>query len=254
MSINTESELAGMQKISEAVAITLRDMRNHAKIGMTTKELDEFGGKLLKDFGAQSAPLLTYGFPGHTCISVNHEMAHGIPSADRILKEGDLVNIDVSAELGGFWADNGGSFILGEDVHAHTKLVDASKAILQKAISRIKGGTRIADIGQLIETEAGKNGYKVIRNLAGHGVGRRLHEQPDNILNYRDRLDQRRFRKNTVIAIETFIATNSTLAVEQADGWTLSGNRGGYVAQHEHTIIVTDGAPIILTTMNGILD
>jgi methionyl aminopeptidase len=254
MSITTEAELQGMQKISEVVAVTLREMRKHAQPGMSTAELDEFGGKLLKDFGARSAPMLSYGFPGHTCISVNHVMAHGIPSGKLILNEGDLVNVDVSAELDGFWADNGGSFIIGKDLHQHQKLVDASRTILEMAIRKIKGGVKIADIGQLIETEAGKSGFRVIKNLAGHGVGRSLHEEPDNILNYKDRFDQRRFRKNTVVAIETFIATDSTVAVEQADGWTLLGNRGGYVAQHEHTIVVTDGAPIILTAMNGIWD
>ena len=127
MSISTEDERLGMQQASDAVAITLRKMREHAKQGMSTKQLDEYGGELLKQLGARSAPLLTYDFPGYTCISVNEETAHGVPSDDKILKEGDLVNIDVSAELNGFWADNGGSFVLGQDIHGHVKLVEASK-------------------------------------------------------------------------------------------------------------------------------
>ena len=111
MSITKETELIGMQKASEAVAFTLKEMRNFAQPGMTTKQLDDHGAKILSDFGAKSAPHLTYGFPGWTCISINNEFCHGIPSKRKILKEGDLVNIDVSAELEGFWSDNGSSFV-----------------------------------------------------------------------------------------------------------------------------------------------
>ncbi|MCW3465504.1 type I methionyl aminopeptidase [Chitinophaga nivalis] len=252
MSITSEAELEGMKKVSEAVAITLKEMRHYAKPGMTAREVDEFGGDILNKLGAKSAPRLTYGFPGWTCISVNNEIAHGIPSEKKILQEGDLVNIDVSAELDGFWSDNGGSFVLGEDVHQHLPLVNASREILHKAIHYIKTGVKVADVGKLIETEAKKTGYKVIRNLAGHGVGRSLHEAPDDILNCYVRFNRTRFKKNAVVAIETFISTASSFANQARDGWTLIGNNGGYVAQHEHTIIVTDHAPVILTAANEI--
>jgi methionyl aminopeptidase len=252
MSINNESELIGMQEASKAVAYTLKAMIDFAKPGISTKELDDFGGKILADFGAKSAPYLTYGFPGWTCISVDNEFCHGIPSEKRILKEGDLINIDVSAELNGFWADNGSSFVIGKDFNQHQKLVDASKEILKKAINNIKGGVKISDIGHLMETEAKKRGYKVIKNLGGHGIGRSLHEQPDELLNYRNRFDQRRFKKNSVVAIETFISTSSSIADTTNDGWTMVGNKGGFMAQHEHTIVITDGKPIILTEMNEI--
>jgi len=254
MSISTENEKIGMQQASDAVAITLKKMRAYAKPGISTKELDDYGGELLAELGASSAPLLTYNFPGNTCISVNDEVAHGIPSANKILQEGDLVNIDVSAELNGYWADNGGSFVLGEDIHGHGKLVQASKDILKKAISNIKGGVKISEIGRLIETEAKKAGYTVIKNLTGHGVGRSLHEEPHEIANYHDRYNVERFKKNSVVAIETFISTRSTIADTQADGWTLTGNKGGFVAQHEHTIMVTGGQPVIFTAQNGIWD
>ena len=252
MSITKETELIGMKKASEAVAYTLKEMRDYAQPGMTTKQLDEYGAKILSDFGAKSAPYLTYNFPGWTCISVNNEFCHGIPSDKRTLKEGDLINIDVSAELDGFWSDNGGSFVLGEDIHQHQKLIDASKQILLKAIQHIKGGVRISDIGHLIETEAKKRGYKVIKNLTGHGIGRGLHEEPGEIANYRDRFNQTRFKKNSVVAIETFISTTSTFTETLRDGWTMVGNKGGFMAQHEHTIVVTDSIPLVLTEMNGI--
>lgn len=254
MSITKESELIGMQRAGEAVAYTLKQMTDYAQPGMSTKELDEYGAQILAGFGAKSAPFLTYGFPGWTCISVGNEFCHGIPSRTRILKEGDLVNIDVSAELDGFWADNGSSFVLGNDFHLHQQLVNASKEILQKALQNIRGGVKIAEIGGLMESEAKKRGFKVIRNLGGHGIGRSLHEQPDNLLNYKERGDLRRFRKHSVVAIETFISTSSSYATELGDGWTMVGNNGGFMAQHEHTIVVTDGAPVILTEMNGILN
>ncbi|WP_436486278.1 type I methionyl aminopeptidase [Chitinophaga sp. ARDCPP14] len=252
MSITTEAELDGMKRVSEAVAVTLKEMRNYARPGMTAKEIDEYGGEILNALGAKSAPKLTYGFPGWTCISVNNEIAHGIPSDKKILQEGDLVNIDVSAELNGYWSDNGGSFVFGEDIHQHQALVSASKAILYKAIQYIKGGTRVADVGKLIETEARKSGYTVIRNLAGHGVGRSLHESPDDILNCYVRFNRTRFKRNSVVAIETFISTVSSFANQSNDGWTLVGNKGGFVAQHEHTIVVTDREPVILTAANEI--
>ena len=252
MSIKTEAELIGMQAASEAVANTLKAIRNYARPGMTTKQLDEYGAAILASFGAKSAAFLTYKFPGWTCISVNNEFCHGIPSGNKILQEGDLVNVDVSAELNGFWSDNGASFVVGQDVNQHQKLVDASKQILHKAIHSIKGGVRIADIGYLIETEAKKRGYKVIKNLAGHGIGRSLHEEPSEILNYRDRFNSKRFKKDSVVAIETFIATTSTYAETLKDGWTMVGNKGGFMAQHEHTIVVTDGKPLVLTEMNEI--
>jgi methionyl aminopeptidase len=158
----------------------------------------------------------------------------------------------VSAELNGFWSDNGGSFVLGIDLNNHQKLIDASKQILRKAIQSIKGGVRLSDIGFIIETEAKRRGYKVIRNLTGHGIGRGLNEEPGEIANYSDRSNLTRFKKNSVVAIETFISTTSTYATTLKDGWTMVGNKGGFMAQHEQTIVVTDGTPIVLTEKNEI--
>ncbi|HEY8916881.1 MAG TPA: type I methionyl aminopeptidase [Chitinophaga sp.] len=251
MSITSNTELEGIKKVSEAVGMVLRQMREYAQPGMTTSALDEYGGQLLEAAGVKSAPKLTYGFPGWTCISVNNEVAHGIPS-NRILQEGDLVNVDVSGELDGYWADNGGSFVLGEDLHQHALLVNTSRQILHKAIQHIKGGVKIAEIGRLIETEAKKAGYRVIKNLVGHGVGRSLHEAPKEIPCFYDRFNLDRFRKNGIVAIETFISTRATYAYNKGDGWTLVTNDGSFVAQHEHTIMITDGQPVILTEANGI--
>lgn len=253
MVIKTKEELLGMQKVSDAVALTLLKMKEYTQIGMSTKQIDEYGRTILEEMGAKSAPFETYKFPGYACISVNQEFAHGVPSDTIILKNGDIINIDVSAELDGFWSDNGCSFIVGDDIQNLQRLVDTSHEILLEAISQITGGVKIADIGKLIETKAKNAGYTVIRDLGGHGVGRSLHEEPDAIMNYYDRRDTaRRFRKDSVVAIETFISTKSTNIQTEADGWTFTGSKGGFVAQHEHTILITSGKPIILTAKNGI--
>lgn len=253
MVVKTEEELQGIKRVSEAVALTLRKMREYTRTGLSTKDIDEYGRQLLGTFGAKSAPFETYGFPGYSCISVNKEFAHGIPSDKVILKNGDIINIDVSAELDGFWSDNGCSFIVGEDIQGLQHLIDTSQEILLHAISQISGGVKISDIGKLMETKAKKAGYTVIRDLGGHGVGRSLHEDPDGIMNYYDRFDSRRFRKDAVVAIETFISTRSAHIETAPDDWGLMGNKGGFVAQHEHTILITSGKPIILTTANEIL-
>ncbi len=254
MTIKKEEELEGLKAVGHAVAITLKKMKEYTKIGMSTKEIDQYGGKLLAEFGAVSAPIKDYKFPGHTCISINNVVCHGIPSEDLILKEGDLVNIDVSAEMGGFYGDNGGSFILGKDIHNHAPLVKASQEILKMAIDNIKDGMKISNIGGLIEREAKKRGFQVIKNLCGHGIGRKLHEPPTEITNYRDRFNTQRFRKNSVIALETFISTKSKYVHEQKDGWTMKTKDNSFVTQHEHTLVVTDGYPIILTSENGVFE
>jgi len=252
MSIESQSDLLKITKVSEVVGETLRRMREHARPGMSTKELDEFGYAIMQSYGARPAPNLAYGFPAWTCISLNHEAAHGIPSEKVIMKEGDLVNIDVSAELDGYYADNGGSFILGEDKQQLQPLVDASRQILYKALQQIKGGVRIAEIGRFIQSEARKSGFKVIKNLVGHGVGKSLHEEPREIPCYYDHYNRTRFKKNSVVAVETFISTKASQVHEQGNGWTYVTNDGSFVAQHEHTVVVTDGKPIILTEANRI--
>jgi methionyl aminopeptidase len=252
MSISSQADLLGIKKVSAVVASTLNMMRRYAAPGMSTKELDTYGAGLLKEAGARSAPFYAYGFPGCTCISLNHEVAHGIPSRDTYLKEGDLINIDVSAELDGFYADNGSSFVLGRDIQQLHTLVQCSRRILRKAIDNISGGVKIADVGLLIETEAKRAGFRVIKNLVGHGVGRSLHEEPREIPNYYDRTNRQRFKKNSVIALETFISTGANYVYENGNGWTYVTRDKSFVAQHEHTLIVTDGKPVILTAANGI--
>ncbi|PJZ58563.1 type I methionyl aminopeptidase [Leptospira barantonii] len=252
MSIETEKDLIGLKKIGKIVGLVLKEMKAYAKSGMSTKELDDFGLKLLKQYGARSAPAITYNFPGATCISVNRAIAHGIPSSKTILKEGDLVNIDVSAELDGYFGDNGSSFILGEGHPVLSSLVDCSRTSLHKGLSAAKTGNRISDIGRAIHAEAKSHGFTVIKNLMGHGTGSSLHEAPKYIPCYEDKRYSQKLKSGMVLAIETFISTKSEIALETSDGWTLVTHDGSYVAQQEHTIVVTDREPILLTASNGI--
>lgn len=252
MSVETKEELEGIRAAGRVVGLTLRRMRAYARVGMSTQELDGFGYEILRSYRANPAPRKDYGFPGATCISLNHEVCHGIPAPERILREGDLVNIDVSAELDGFYGDNGGSFILGEDRRNLQPLVDASREILHLAIDRLRSRMRIADLGGFIHREARRRGFRVVKNLCGHGIGRKLHEPPREIPCFRDRFNRDRFRENTVIALETFISTGADAVYEAPDGWTLATRDGSFVAQHEHTLLVTDGRPEILTIENGI--
>lgn len=240
-----------MKLVGQAVAITLAEMRAHARPGMSTLELDQFGAKILARFGAQSAPKQAYNFPGHTCISVNEVFCHGIPSSKIVLQEGDLVNIDVSARLAGFYADNGGSFVLGSDVHGHQALVNASLKALQLATAAVRSGDPIWYWGRTVEHTAKQAGYQVVRNLCGHGVGRALHEKPNYILNYPQTNSKQKFQAQQVLALETFISTHSREAITLRDGWTMVGKQGGFMAQHEHTIVVQQGEPLVLTADNG---
>lgn len=246
MSITDERDVEGLKRVGEAVAAARDAMGAHVAPGVTTAELDAIGKEHLDRFGARSAPQLAYGFPGVTCISVNEQLAHGIPSRERVLREGDLVNIDVSAELDGYWADTGASFAVGAISPREGALLRATRDALEDAMSEARAGEPLSHIGRAVERRAKRCGFRVIRNLCGHGVGRHIHEDPQvpNVFNPRDRT---LLTEGLVITIEPFLTTGATLAVESGDGWTLLSKDGSRGAQFEHTMIITRGAPIVIT-------
>lgn len=246
MTIETQADVTGLQRIGRVVSIILHKMLDSVEPGMTTGELDSIGGRLLAQHGARSAPQLAYGFPGKTCISVNEEAAHGVPG-NRVIKAGDVVNVDVSAELDGYFADTGGTKIVPPTTPIKTKLCHATRAALTAAIRVAKAGQPINQIGRTIQGVARTYQLRIIENLAGHGVGRAIHEAPEQILGFFDSRDRRVLQEGMVIAIEPFLSTKSRTVSEAEDGWTLVGVPGNLSAQFEHTIIVTRGAPIIVT-------
>jgi len=246
MTIETQSDIDELQRIGAIVSGVLKIMLEQIETGMTTAELDAIGAKLLAERGARSAPKLQYNFPAATCISINEEAAHGIPGKRRIAR-GDLVNVDVSAELNGYFADTGGTAIVPPATPIKTRLCHATRLALHAAINEARAGNRLNRIGRAIEHTAKQHGFKVIENLAGHGVGRSLHEEPTDIVNFFNPADTRRLREGMVIAIEPFLTTRATIVHESGDGWTLKAETGNLSAQYEHTLIVTRGAPIVLT-------
>lgn len=246
MTIETENDLIALQAIGKIVASVLRDMMRQAEPGMTTAELDEIGRVLLEREGAQSAPRVTYDFPGYTCISINEEAAHGIPG-ERIIRPGDMVNIDVSAEKDGYFADTGGSFVVPPSDALKERLLRATRQALNEACHQARAGSALNGIGRSIERVARKKGFRILRNLCSHGVGRGLHEEPREIPGYFDPRDRRRLREGQVITIEPFLSTKSRFVTEANDGWTLVGAPGNLSAQFEHTMVITRGRPRLLT-------
>src|SRR4051812_41993067 len=246
MSIDSEADLVALRKIGRIVANCLQAMGKALEPGMTTQELDEIGRKFLEFHGARSAPKLTYNFPGTTCISVNEEAAHGIPGS-KILNAGDLVNIDVSAELGGYFADTGGSFIIPPESDVKRHLCLATRRALSLAVKEARAGQKLNRIGRAIENEARRSKLSVIENLGSHGVGRALHEDPGFIPSFYDPKDQRILRENQVITIEPFLSTGARNVFDTGDGWTLATSKRFLTAQYEHTLVITQGAPLIMT-------
>lgn len=246
MSINSEKDLEALRKIGKIVARCLHYMQSKLEPGITTAELDQLGGQFLEAHGARSAPRLTYNFPGFTCISVNEEAAHGIPGS-RKLKAGDLVNIDVSAELNGYFADTGGSAIIPPESKLHQRICATAKQALENAMLEAHAGAKLNRIGLAIETEAKRNGFTVIENLGSHGVGLALHEEPGFIAGFYDKRDKRTLRENQVITIEPFISSGAREVKENGDGWTLVTKPGIFTAQYEHTLVITKGLPLIMT-------
>lgn len=246
MTVDTEEDLQGLKAVGEVVATVLRRMLDAIQPGMTTRELDDMGTRWLAEFGAKSAPRVMYDFPGTTCISINEQAAHGIPG-DRVIKKGDIVNVDVSAEMNGYFGDTGGTRIVPPTTPTKTQLVFAAQYALEQAMKEVKTGARLNRIGHAIERVAKAHKFKIIENLCSHGVGRSLHEEPKSIPGYYDPSDTRILTEGMVITIEPFLSTKSSWVDEEADGWTLSGVKGNLSAQFEHTMVVTRNGPIILT-------
>ena len=193
----------------------------------TTAEFDDIGRRVLEADGARPAPALVYDFPGATCISVNEEVAHGIPGP-RIIEAGDLVNIDMSAALDGYFADTGASYAVPPVTHTTEALCRHTRRALTNALRGVRTGGPMNGVGKAVEQEA-------------------LHEEPREIANYFDRADRRRFNEGLVVAIETFLSSGSSWVVEGAGGWTLRTVDGGLAAQYEHTAVVTGNGPVIVT-------
>lgn len=245
MTVRNVAERDGMAAVGRLVGEALRQMAAAVAPGVSTAELDEVGAAFLRGQGAESAPQAIYNFPGFCCISVNDEVVHGVPGPRR-LQDGDLVKLDVTARLDGYIADAAITVPVGDGVSAeHRALCEAAQAAFVQALPLVRPGQRVADVGRIIDGAVRERGFAVVREVAGHGVGRTIHEPPD-VLNYFNPHQRDRFEDGQVVAIEPIITLSHTRLVEDADGWTLRTKNGAFAAHYEHTVLVTaDGAELL---------
>lgn len=246
MTVESAQDLAQLQKIGEIVAHTLETLRTAVQPGMTTAEVDAIAGDLLSAAGAESAPWITYRFPGNICISINDEATHGIPGK-RVIRPGDIVKIDLSAARTGYFADAAVTIAVPPTSTATTALIDCARAALDAGCAAAVAGAPFSQVGRAVQQVARRSGFSVIAELTAHGVGRGLHEEPSYIPMVYDPRDKRILRAGQVITIEPHIAAGKGHIYTAKDGWTLRTKDRSPVAQFEHTIVVTSGAPIFVT-------
>lgn len=249
MIVQNDKDLQGLKRIGEICGMTLAYMLDKAEPGMTTKQLDELGAAFLQKHGAQSAPITAYNYPGWTCISLNDEAAHGIPS-NKVIREGDMLNVDVSALLEGYWADTGASKPIAPVNKKYERLCNFTKEALYSAIDEARAGQPISNIGKAVQKVAKRGRYRIIRELSGHGVGRSIHEDP-TVPNFYTRQARQPLMEGLVITIEPFLSMGRGHIVTDKDGWTLRAPDRSVAAQYEHTVVITDGEPILITKVDA---
>lgn len=245
MTVQSASDLASMRAVGRLVAEAIREMRAAVAPGMTTEQLDAVGERYLRRHGARSAPQLTYDFPGFNCISVNDEIVHGVPGP-RVLEPGDVVKIDVTAELDGYIADSAITVVIPPATTRAHNLIQSAKAAFKRAARIAAANVRVAELGREVEEEVERWGHAVVHEMCGHGVGRALHEPP-SVPNFFSPFTPGRLADGMVIALEPIICESATPVIEAADGWTIRTANGCLAAHHEHTLLVRSSGVEILT-------
>lgn len=245
MSIDSEEDLLGMRAAGRVVALALAAMERAVRVGVTTAELDAVGEAILRANGAHSAPQRIYGFPGINCISLNDEAVHGIPNRRAVLA-GDLVKLDVTADLNGYIADAAVTVAVPPVAKRAEQLIACARSAFQRASHAARAGRPLNVIGRELEGEVRRHGFSVLRELHSHGVGRHIHEPP-SIPQYFNPKATEPLRAGTVLTIEPIISVGRTSVVETGDGWTLRTKDGSLSAHYEHTVVITKDRPIILT-------
>ena len=244
MSVDTPEELEGLRRAGALAAEVLNAVREAVAPGVTTAELDELAAERMRAAGAYSAPIVTYDFPGAICISVGDEVVHGIPGPRRLVP-GDLVKLDVSLELDGYFADTATTVAVEAATPADERLVAATRAALQRGMRAAVAGATVRDVGATVEKIAEARGFSVLRDLVGHGIGRSLHEPP-TVPNFADPRLNDRLHEGLVLTVEPMLAGTRAI-LSTGDGWTVITADGSHAAHEEHTIVVTSGEPIVLT-------
>lgn len=245
MSIKSSAELEALKHIGQIVRNTLDQMTAAVAPGVSTAELDEVAQRSLAEHGAEASPSKVYGFPGTACISVNDEAIHGVPG-DRVLEAGDLVKLDLTAEKNGFVADAAVTVAVGDVSLAASSLARCAETSFYEGTKVARAGNRIYDIGRAVEREVRRSGFAVMKNLCGHGIGRTIHEEPC-VPNHFDNRHRTKLTEGLVLTIEPIIAAGSGADRLLNDGWTISTRDHSLAAHFEHTMVITNGAPILLT-------
>jgi methionyl aminopeptidase len=245
MTVESDKDLAALRNAGRVVRLAVEAMKANLRPGMITAELDAIGAEVFERHGARSAPQVVYDFPGVNCISINDEAVHGIPGG-RIIQPGDLVKIDVTAELDGYIADAAITVDLPSGPAVHDALRDCAEAAFRRAVAVARAGRPLNKIGRVVETTVRRRGFTVLSALSSHGVGRTIHEDP-TIPNYYDRRLTTLLKKGLVITLEPIITAGVDRTFVAADGWTTKTADSSPSAHYEHTIVVTRGSPIILT-------
>jgi len=245
MSINSPEEFERLRAAGRIVRRMIEAMKRDVCPGVTTAELDAIGARVMRRNSARSAPQLVYGFPGASCISVNDEAVHGIPSS-RALREGDLVKLDVTVEKDGFMADAAETIPVGQAPVELLRLIACAKRAFANAASVARAGARVREIGRAVEREVRTSHFSVIRELGGHGIGRTIHEEP-SVPNFPDPAANQILTAGLVITIEPIIAAGSGSVVLGQDGWAVRTADGRPSAHYEHTLVITDREPLLLT-------
>jgi len=245
MSIKSRYEFEKLRAIGGIVRKALDSMAAAVRPGIATAELDRIGAEVLARHGAESAPPKVYGFPTAVCISVNDEAIHGIPGG-RVIRAGDLVKLDLVAEKDGFYADAAVTVTAGEATEMAQRLVRCAETAFHHGAEAARAGNRVHDIGRAVERETRRCGFSVLRELCGHGVGRGIHEPP-TVPNYHDPRFRARLTEGLVITIEPIVAAGEGRTELQPDGWTIRTADRSLSAHFEHTVVITRGAPVVLT-------
>jgi methionyl aminopeptidase len=245
LSIQDELELRSLKAVGRIVRMVLDAMKAEVRPGVTTKYLDEVGGRVMRENGAQSAPALVYKFPGSNCISLNDEAVHGVPGS-RKLEDGDLVKLDVTLEKDGYMADAAITVPVGQVSSQAAELMACAERAFEEAMLVARAGVRVFEIGKVVDREVRRSGFSVIRELGGHGIGRTIHEPP-HVPNYPDPQANQIMTEGLVITVEPIISAGSSKVFTDKDGWTLKTSDHSLSAHFEHTLVVRSGAPILLT-------
>lgn len=246
MSIQDYAELLALKEVGHIVHLAITAMANNVREGISTLELANIGGTVMRQNGARSAPSLVYGFPGDVLISLNDEAVHGIPSESRKIRAGDLVKLDVTFEKNGYMADAALTVAVEPVSKDARRLAECAKRAFQKAMQVARANHPVNEIGRAVDKEVRASGFRVIRELGGHGIGRTIHEPP-SVPNFDDGIPRGRLTPGLVLTVEPIIAMGSARPKDAGDGWTVKTADGGLSAHYEHTIVITDGPPILLT-------